>query len=65
MVVDLNDWDASTWQNLTGSSGHAFHANYTDQTEGWATGEQYGWAFSPEAVDAAADNTLVLLPGSK
>ena len=62
MVIDVSDWDASTWQNLTGQSGHAFHKNYTDQVEGWATGEQYAWAFSPEAVGAAAKDTLTLTP---
>ncbi|GAA2838678.1 penicillin amidase [Leucobacter komagatae] len=62
MVIDVSDWDASTWQNLTGQSGHAFHKNYTDQVEGWATGEQYAWAFTPEAVGAAAKDTLTLTP---
>lgn len=62
MVIDVSDWDASTWQNLTGQSGHAFHKNYTDQVEGWATGEQYAWAFSPEAVEAATKDTLTLAP---
>lgn len=65
MVVDLSDWDASTWQNLTGASGHAFHKNYTDQTDGWSRGEQYRWAFSPEAVKTASSDTLVLRPASK
>ncbi|UUT34369.1 penicillin acylase family protein [Microbacterium elymi] len=35
MVVDLSDLDASTWNNLTGESGHAFHPNYYDQTDAW------------------------------
>jgi penicillin amidase len=65
MVVDPSDWDASTWQNLTGASGHAFHKNYTDQTDGWSRGEQYSWAFSPEAVKTASNDTLVLRPASK
>jgi penicillin amidase len=62
MVVDVGDWDASTWQNLTGQSGHAFHEHYRDQSEGWASGEQYAWGFSPEAVDDAAEDTLTLTP---
>ena len=28
MIVDLADFDASTWINLTGASGHAFHPHY-------------------------------------
>lgn len=62
MVIDVSDWDASTWQNLTGQSGHAFHKNYTDQVAGWAVGEQYGWAFTPKAVDAVTKDTLTLSP---
>ena len=38
MVVDLSDLDASTWNHLTGASGHAFNAHYTDQTENWSHG---------------------------
>ncbi|MGH3099322.1 MAG: penicillin acylase family protein [Streptosporangiales bacterium] len=38
MVVDLADLDDSTWVNLTGASGHAFHRNYFDQARLWARG---------------------------
>ena len=62
MVVDLSDFDASTWIHLTGASGHAFHEHYTDQTTDWAAGVQKPWAFSPKAVKAAAVDTLVLTP---
>ncbi|MFS6530215.1 penicillin acylase family protein [Microbacterium aurugineum] len=62
MVVDLSDFDASTWNHLTGASGHAFHANYTDQTEDWAAGVQTPWAFTEKAVAAATVDTLVLTP---
>ncbi|MGO1440219.1 MAG: penicillin acylase family protein [Brevibacterium yomogidense] len=62
MVLDVGDWDASTWQNLTGQSGHAFHEHYRDQAEDWASGTQNAWGFSPEAVDAAAEDTLTLTP---
>lgn len=62
MVVDLSDWDASTWQNLTGASGHAFHAHYTDQTDDWASGAQRPWAFTADGVSAATKKTLTLTP---
>ncbi|MGM7670767.1 penicillin acylase family protein [Microbacterium sp. A93] len=62
MVVDLADFDTSTWNNLTGASGHAFHPNYVDQTEDWAAGIQTPWAFSTDAVDDATVDTLVLSP---
>lgn len=62
MVIDLSDFDASTWIHLTGASGHAFDAHYIDQTPDWAAGVQKPWAFSRTAVDAAARHTLVLTP---
>ena len=46
MVVDLSDFDASTWNHLTGASGHAFHPNYADQTEDWQHCRQTAWAFT-------------------
>src|SRR5690606_13749348 len=52
MVIDVANWDASRWINLTGASGHAFHKHYTDQTEDWASGAQREWRFSPEATAA-------------
>lgn len=62
MVVDLDDLDASTWNHLTGASGHAFHQNYTDQFELWRAKQATPWAFSADAVDAATTHTLVLRP---
>ncbi|WP_324613640.1 penicillin acylase family protein [Agromyces kandeliae] len=63
MVVDLDDFDDSTWVNLTGASGHAFHAHYDDQAELWQTGETREWPFSTRAVRRAATDALVLQPG--
>ncbi|MDP3952564.1 penicillin acylase family protein [Microbacterium sp.] len=62
MVIDLSDFDASSWNHLTGASGHAFHPHYVDQTENWSTGIQTPWAFTPDAVDEATVDTLVLTP---
>ena len=62
MIVDLSDFDSSGWNHLTGTSGHAFHANYVDQTETWLKIETTPWAFSKKAVDAATTDTLVLTP---
>jgi len=60
MIVDLSDFDASRWNQLTGESGHAFHTNYIDQVESWQKAELTPWAFTPDAVDAATTDTLVL-----
>ncbi len=63
-VVDLSNFDASTWVNLTGASGHAYNANYADQVDSWVSGAQYPWAYTRQAIDAAAINTLMLNPAS-
>jgi penicillin amidase len=62
-VIDLADFDASTWVNLTGNSGHAFNANYVDQLDAWLVGEQYAWPFTADAVQASAKSTLTLTAG--
>jgi len=62
MVVDLADFDASSWNHLTGASGHAFNKHYTDQTDDWAKGVQKPWAFTKKAVAKATVDTLVLKP---
>ena len=61
-VIDMSDFDASTWVNHTGNSGHAYHPNYTDQIDAWLTGEQYPWPNSREAIDAATTQRLTLTP---
>ncbi|WP_367322515.1 penicillin acylase family protein [Streptomyces sp. HUAS ZL42] len=62
MVVNLSDLDKSKWISLTGASGHAYSAHYTDQTEKWAKGELLDWAYSSKAVDDSTRDTLVLKP---
>lgn len=41
MVVNLADLDKSKWINLTGASGHAYSAHYTDQTDKWEIGRAH------------------------
>ncbi|MFE7775711.1 penicillin acylase family protein [Streptomyces sp. NPDC057445] len=62
MVVNVGDWDKSRWINLTGASGHAYNAHYTDQTDKWAKGELLDWAYGEQAVSGATKDTLVLKP---
>ncbi|MFB7499389.1 penicillin acylase family protein [Streptomyces sp. NPDC056161] len=62
MVVNLDDLDKSKWINLTGASGHAYSAHYTDQTGTWAKGELLPWSYSGKAVDKSTSDTLVLNP---
>ena len=63
MVVSMADFDDSRWINLTGVSGHPFHDHYADQTDLWAEGEYLPWPSSSEAVEAAAEDELTLVPG--
>lgn len=63
MTIDLSDLDASRWNHLTGTSGHAFHPNYDDQFDAWQHGRQTPWLFTRERVEASAVDTLVLTPG--
>ncbi|MEV5985813.1 penicillin acylase family protein [Streptomyces sp. NPDC052051] len=60
MVVNLDDLDKSKWINLSGASGHAYSAHYTDQTDKWAKGELLPWRFSEGAVGKNTTDTLVL-----
>ncbi len=59
-VLDLSNWDNSTWVNLTGESGHAYSPHYVDQVDAWAAGRTYPWPFSVQAVRASAQDTLTL-----
>ncbi|MFD0348912.1 penicillin acylase family protein [Kitasatospora aburaviensis] len=63
MVVDMSDLDASRWVNVGGASGHAFHPNYNDQTDLWLKGKLLTWAYSPDAVEKATKNKLILTTG--
>ncbi len=62
MVVPLDDLDAARWITVGGVSGHAFSAHYDDQTDLWVRGETLPWPFSTDAVDAAAEERLHLIP---
>ncbi|MCM2390023.1 penicillin acylase family protein [Streptomyces albipurpureus] len=62
MVVNVGDWDKSRWINLSGASGHAYSAHYTDQTDKWANGELLDWSFNADAVEKNTVDTLTLTP---
>ncbi|MCF3962090.1 penicillin acylase family protein [Streptomyces fuscigenes] len=62
MVVNVGDWDKSRWINLTGASGHAYSAHYTDQTKKWEDGDLLPWAFGIDAVNKATEDKLTLKP---
>ncbi|WP_037910504.1 penicillin acylase family protein [Actinacidiphila yeochonensis] len=62
MIVNLQDFDKSRWINLTGASGHAYNAHYTDQTSLWANGELLPWYYSAGRVGKATQAKMVLTP---
>ncbi|MCQ4080582.1 penicillin acylase family protein [Streptomyces sp. RB6PN25] len=62
MVVNLADFDKSRWINLTGASGHAYSAHYSDQTSMWAAGQMLPWAYSRGDVSGATKDKLTLTP---
>jgi penicillin amidase len=62
MVVDLADLDASTWVNLTGTSGHPASPHYDDQLDDWAAGRTFPWPFTADATEDASTDRLTLRP---
>ena len=63
MVVDLGNLDQSRWVNQSGVSGHAFHANYADQTELWVGNRTWPFVATRAAVEARTEQRLELQPG--
>lgn len=62
-VADLGDPDRSAAILTTGQSGNPVSPHWNDQAPLWATGELRPCPVSRAAVEAAAERSLVLLPG--
>lgn len=62
MLIDLGDLDASRWVNQSGTSGHAFHRHYDDQTELWVNQRLWPFVSSRGAVEARTTTRQELLP---
>lgn len=62
MIVDLGGLDRSLWVAQTGVSGHPWDSHFDDQLDDWATGRMLAWPFGREAVAAAHDDELRLVP---
>jgi penicillin amidase len=63
MVVDVGAWDNSIWINAPGQSGVPGYPHYDDLAPLWARGEYVPMLYSAEAVDAATEQTIQLIPG--
>jgi penicillin amidase len=61
-VLDLSDWDRSLTTNVPGESGNLEDPHYGDLIAGWADGHYHPLPFSRKAVEAAAEEKLLLLP---
>jgi penicillin amidase len=61
-IFDLGDWDRSLAMNAPGQSGSPGSPHFGDLAAGWAAGQYFPFAFSDRAVQANAQNTLMLVP---
>ena len=61
-ILDPSDWDASVGAHTVGQSGHPASPHFSDLLDLWAAGEHHPMPFTREAVEAAAEASLQLLP---
>ncbi len=62
MTVDLSSLDDSTFNIVTGQSGHILSPHYMDQWPAWYQGRTFKLPFSPEAVQKSKAHELLLKP---
>jgi penicillin amidase len=61
-ILDLSNWDNSVMTNVPGESGDPESSHYSDLLDDWANGRYHPMPFSRQAVEAAADERLWLVP---
>ena len=61
-IIDLSNWDHSMMTNVPGESGVPGSRHYSDLVEPWAEGEYHPMPFTRKAVEAAAEERLILKP---
>jgi len=61
-IIDVGDWDRSVMTNVPGESGDPSSRHYSDLLQDWAAGKYHPLPFSRKAVEAAKEETIVLLP---
>ena len=61
-LFEVGNWDESRVILPAGQSGHPFSPFYFDQNEMWRTGQYRRQPFSRNAVSAAAQHRLLLVP---
>jgi penicillin amidase len=63
-VIDLADFDRSTFILLSGNSGIPDHPRYDDCLNDYIAGRQRPLLYSRAAIEAAAECWLILEPGN-
>jgi penicillin amidase len=62
MIVDLGSLQNSLAIHTTGQSGHAYHPHYIDMARPWQQIEYHPMHWERQAVEAAAESYLRLIP---
>ncbi len=62
-VAEVGEWDRTVMVLPVGQSGRPWSAHYDDQVGSWLAGTGETVPFSPEAVEAAAQARVRLIPG--
>ena len=63
-VLDLSNWDRSIMTNVPGESGVPGDSHYGDLIDGWADGQYHPMPYSRKAVEAAAEERMIFIPGA-
>lgn len=61
-IIDVQNWDRSVMTNAPGESGNPDSKHYDDLVQPWAKGEYHPMPFSRRAVEAAAEERILLKP---
>jgi penicillin amidase len=61
-ILDVADWDRSVVTNTPGESGDPQSQHYRDLLDDWVTGKYHPLPFSRKAVEAAAEERIILEP---
>jgi len=61
-ILDLSNWDNSVMTNVPGESGDPESPHYSDLLDDWGNGRYHPMPYSRQAVEAAADERLWLVP---
>ncbi len=61
-ILDVADWDRSVVTNTPGESGDPQSKHYRDLLEDWVAGRYHPLPYSRKAVEAAAEERIVLEP---